>query len=318
MTAVEKLTTKQMAFFAANGFVELQSVVSDELNMRFLKAMHSSNRQERATPEQLTRLARLFADCDLPAVEAGTPILDAYPKESVLGDIVRLPRVRGAIESLVGPGSLVDHHFVHVLHGTEISKAAGRRQFAQHLHQDSTIDSRMAFDIQLFYFPHEVTAEMGGTRFVPGSHLRIVSESAIARYQNVLGQRHIVCPAGTIFFMHHGIWHGGGVNYTNLTRFLYKLRLNPTVRQLKLWDTHDMDLEEPKQRPIFFVKNRRDPTSVADILTRPLPWFEMDSGRIEFIQRIKFWRFLTGNESFDADYWVSRLECSPETLLIES
>lgn len=314
MTSIEKLTTKQMASFAANGFIELQAVVPDDLNARFLEAMHSSDREERVTPEELERLARLFADSDLPAVKAGTPILDAYPQGSVLGDIVRLPRVRGTIESLVGPGSLVDHHFVHILNGSEIVKATRGRQFAQHLHQDSTIDPRMAFDTQLFYFPHEVTPDAGGTRFIPGSHLRIVNESAIARYQNVLGQRHIVCPAGTIFFMHHGIWHGGGVNYTNLTRFLYKLRLNPTVRQQKLWDTTDMNVGETNQRPIFFVKKRHDSESVASILTRPLPWFEMDTGRIEYIQRIKFWRFLSDDDSFDADYWVSRLECSPEAL----
>ena len=147
-----------------------------------------------------------------------------------------------------GPGSLVDHHFVHVLHGTEVSKAAGRRQFAQHLHQDSTIDSRMAFDIQLFYFPHEVTAEMGGTRFVPGSHLRIVSESAIARYQNVLGQNHIVCPAGTIFFMHHGIWHGGR-ELPQPNAVSLQIETQSYGASAQLWDTHDMDLEETKKRP---------------------------------------------------------------------
>ena len=51
----------------------------------------------------------------------------------------------------------------------------------------------MAFDIQLFYFPQEVTEPMGGTRFLPGSHLRVVSEAAISRYQNIVGQQHVVC-----------------------------------------------------------------------------------------------------------------------------
>ena len=318
MKDIVKLTSTQMASFAANGFVEMESVVPHDLNEEFLDAMHCRERKESASQEELERLARLFGESDLPAVTAGTPILEAFASDNVLGKIVRLPRVQGAIESLVGSRSLVDHHFVHVLNGTEVVKATRGRQFSQHLHQDSTIDPRMAFDIQLFYFPHEVTREMGGTRFVPGSHLRIVSESAVARYQNVLGQRHIVCPAGTIFFMHHGIWHGGGVNYTNQTRLLYKLRLNPTVPQVRLWDTSDLTPEAVEPRPIFFVKKRGDPSSIASILTRPQPWFEMDTGRVEYIQRIKFWRFLSGDDKFDADYWVSRLECSPQALKLDS
>ena len=308
-----KLSTKQMAFFAANGFVELPEVVPDDLNSRFLRAIHASDRREDTEdPEKgFARYRNFQAKSELQAVPAGTPVMDGLEEGSVLGDIVRLPVVRGAIESLVGPGSLLDHHFVHLLPGPGAYK--GRMQLTQHLHQDSTIDPRLAaFDLQLFYFPHEVTAEMGGTRFVPGTHLRIVSESAVARYQNMLGQRHITCAAGTIFCMHHGIWHGGGINQTNLTRFLYKLRLNPTVPQVRLWDTSDLTDDDFQQDPIFFVKKARDPESVASLLTRGLPWFENDTGRIEYIRRIHFWRHLVGDQSFDADYWASRLECEPQ------
>ena len=40
---------------------------------------------------------------------------------------------------------------------------------------------------------------MGGTRYIPGSHFRMVNEFAIARYHN-RGQKHVVCPAGTVYF----------------------------------------------------------------------------------------------------------------------
>ena len=69
-------------------------------------------------------------------------------------------------------------------------------------------------DIQLFYFPTEVTKEMGGTRYHPGTHLRIVNEMAIAKYQNILGQKSIVCKPGTIGIFHSGLWHGAGVNFS--------------------------------------------------------------------------------------------------------
>jgi len=295
-----KLTTHDMATFASRGFVQLNAVVPESFNAQFL-----------------AELDRTFSTRDtdvgskMPAVAAGTEINDAFPPHETLGQIMRLPRIRGAIESLVGPHSLLDHHFVHVLPPASTIEATGRLANAQHLHQDSTIDIRKAFDVQLFYYPQEITEDMGGTRYLPGSHLRIVNEAAIARYQNVKGQQHVVCPAGTVFLMHHGIWHGGSINHSDRTRYLYKLRLNPTVPQVRLWNTSDLSEDDAVQRPIFFVRERQDPNSVQSILTRPEPWFEMDTGRIEFINRIHFWRRLLGDSTFDANYWVSRLECEP-------
>ena len=297
---MQKLTTLQMASFAANGFVRLDEVVPKHLNERFIQAFTRNRETDGGAKGEM-----------IPAVPPGTAVLDAYPQDSVLGQIMRLPIVQGAVESLVGPKSLVDHHFVHTLPGASFFKKHNRRQVSQGLHQDSTIDPRDSFDIQLFYYPQDVPREMGGTRFLPGSHLRIVSESAVSRYQNVVGQEHIVCKAGTMFCMHHGIWHGGGVNHTETTRFLYKLRLNPVIRQIKLWDTSDLDESNDQFRPIFFVTEQRRPNTIQEVLMRGQPWYEGDTGRIELIQRVRFFRRLLGDSSFDADYWVSRLECDP-------
>ena len=40
----------------------------------------------------------------------------------------------------------------------------------------------------------------------------------------------------------------------------------------------------------------------------PEPWFEQDTGRLEYVNRIKLWRHLSGDPHFDADWWMSRLE----------
>ena len=185
----------------------------------------------------------------------------------------------------------------------------------QHTHQDSTIDHRLAFDVQVMYFPHQVAPEMGGTRYVPGTHLRVVSEMAVARYRNIAGQEHVVCPAGTLIFAHHGLWHGDGRNRSDRVRFMFKIRLNPKVRQRRLWDTSDLTEADFAQRPIFHVKSPRDPDHIQSILTRPERWFENDTGRIEYINRIRFWRFLLGDDSFDADYWVTRIENEPQAVI---
>ena len=70
----------------------------------------------------------------------------------------------------------------------------------------------------------------------------------------------MVCRAGTLAVVHHGIWHCGRQNRTDRVRYMFKIRLNPTVRQLRLW------------------------------------------------------RFLTGDDNFDAHYWLTRLENMPENL----
>ena len=76
-------------------------------------------------------------------------------------------------------------------------------------------------------------------------------------------------------------------------RYMFKLRLNPTVRQLKLWNTDDLD----------------DP-EIPGLLSANHSWYGNEV-RLEVVNRIKFWRFLIGDETFDVSYWLSRLENEP-------
>jgi hypothetical protein len=300
------LTTRDMATFAARGFLRLDGVVPDSLNGRFLEqVLHLPASEVRSIREHYGRVMKGSA---IPRVGAGTPLAAAYPPGSPLAQLFEVPAVRGAVASLVGPDPLFDHHFLHVTYPPEFYRAQGSEPVSQPYHQDSTIDPRRAFDIQLMYFPHEVTPEMGGTRFLPGSHLRIVSEAAVARYQNVRGQQHVVCPAGTVLILHHGIWHGGGVNRSDRLRYMFKIRLAPQRPQVRLWDCVDLDDEPAPQRAIFWTGGAAGDDGVTAILTRPEPWFENDTGRLEFINRIRLWRYLTGDPNYDADFWLTRLE----------
>jgi hypothetical protein len=296
----KRLTTTQMAHFAASGYLRFDGIVPDALNRAFLDEVgHSDD-----VTDVLSHYASIMGSSAIPIVPAGTPLADAYPGDSALHRILALPGIAGAIESLVGSGPVVDHHFLHITFPPHLT---GKAMPSQHTHQDSTIDPRRAFDVQIMYFPHDVTAEMGGTRFVPGTHLRIVSEAAIARYQNIAGQQHMVCPAGSVLIMHHGVWHGGGANRSDALRYMFKIRLCPTERQCRLWDTSDLDADH-RQREIFWLGGPRDPEHLHTILTEPEPWHEADTGRLEYLNRIRFWRYLTGDDDFDADYWLTRVE----------
>ena len=238
---------------------------------------------------------------------AGTPLSGTYPQGSAIERLLNLPLVAGAIRSLVGEAPVFDHHFLHVTFPPAYHE--GGESVSQHTHQDSTIDPRQAFDLQIMYYPHKVTRPMGGTRFVPGTHLRKVSEVALGRYQNIRGQQHMVCEAGTLLFLHSGIWHGGGVNLSDETRTMFKVRINPSKTQVRQFDLETLK-PQTEQRPIFYLKGPLPP-SVEQTLMTPEPWFEQDTGRLEFVNRIQLWRYLTDDPTYDADYWMTRLENSP-------
>lgn len=264
-TTRQLLDSGQVARFVTHGFLRLDGVVSPEMNAEALG---------------------VFA-AGLPAVPYGTPLSVAFPAGSFARRLVELPAIAGALDSLVGPEPTVDHHFVHTRQPREGS--------AQALHADALIDLRFdAFDVQVMYFPQDVTENMGGTLLVPGSHLRRTNESDTGRYQNLLGQVRLVCPAGTVLVLHHGIWHGGRRNDSDTVRHMYKIRLNPTVPQVRLWDTADL----------------ADP-AVHEELRRRFPWYEEASGRLEIHNRIRVWRALTADPEFDVDHWATRISNRP-------
>ncbi len=305
MNSPPLLTAEAMASFTARGFLRFDAVVPEAINQAFLKEMGDI-----APPAPGQRMMRTYGEmlarAGVPEAAAGTLLDRVYAPGTALSDLLQVPVVAGAIRSLAGPDPVFDHHFLHVTFPPAYHEAAGQENLPQHNHQDSTIDPRTAFDIQIMYYPHAVTREMGGTRFLPGSHLRKVSEAAIARYQNIRGQQHMVCPAGTVLIVHSGIWHGGGLNLSDQTRTMFKIRINPGKSQTAQFDLSTL-VPQAHQRPIFYVKGPQ-PHSVEAILMTPEPWHENDTGRLEFVNRIKLWRYITGDDAYDADYWMTRLE----------
>ncbi len=279
------LTTAQMAEFVARGFLRFDELVPEAINRDVMAAFDAGG---------------------IDAAPAGTPLSHCYPQPSPIGAMLRIPKIQGIIHSLVGPDPLFDHHAIHVRQPNE-GKAQG-------MHGDSIIDMRMHFDIQLMYFPHDVPLEMGGTLLVPGSQYRRINEADIARYQNFAGQVPMVCKAGSLLALHHGIWHCGRQNKTDRKRYMYKIRLNPVVRQYRLWNTDDLAAMTGGQKRIFTAEQNAA-EDVQTILGRGEPWYEDGGGRLEIVNRVKMWRFLSGDENFDVHYWLTRLENMPETRL---
>lgn len=295
MDALPLLSTDQMASFVARGFLRLDAVVPDDVNAQALEELPKLFRSW--LDEFRGASAHATDDDEAPLPRSGTVLADAYPADSAFGRMVRVPAVAGAIASLVGPDPVVDHHFVHI-------KTAGDLN-AQGLHMDAIIDEGPGFDIQLFWFPHDVAPREGGTRFVPGSHLRRVHMDDISRYHHLAGEEYFSGDAGTVVIFHQGLWHAGAPNHGTRHRVMGKLRLNPTVPQVRLWDTSDLD---ERNRADDHLWARMDPGQVAAELRRNEAWYEPSAQRLEIVQRAKLWRYLTGDPAFDVDWYLTRTE----------
>ena len=288
------LTTSQVAEFAAKGCLRFDGLIGSDLNQEFLDLF----------AEDIGSDDR-YVNRVIPNCKPGTYVSQAFPQDHPLSKILAQPVVAGTLKSLMGTNPIFDHHHVHM--------TFPNRSRVQTNHQDSTIDLRSKnFDIQMIYFPHEVNNKMGGTRYIPGTHLRTVHESQIARYQNIRGQIRVTCPAGTIIFFHHGIWHGGGKNTSDVPRIMYKLRLQPSGSQSLQWDTSDLTEERIKswQRPIFHAFGKREEDDVPSKLMSHEPWFD-NTSRLEYMNRIRFWRTLLNDAELDIDYWLTRVENEP-------
>lgn len=296
MDSLPLLTTDQMASFVARGFLRFDAVVPDEVNRqaldelpRLFRSWLDEFRGVSGGPEPVAGVEEL--------PRSGTALADAYRPDSAFGRMVRVPVIAGAIASLVGRAPVVDHHFVHI-------KQAGDLH-AQGLHCDAIIDEGVAFDIQLFWFPHDVAPREGGTRFVPGSHLRRVNMDDVARYQHLAGEQYFAGDAGTVVIFHQGLWHAGAPNHGSRDRIMGKLRLNPTEPQVRLWDTSDLDARNRADDHMFA---RMEPGTVAGELRRSEPWYEPSVNRLETVQRAELWRYLTGDAGFDVDWYLTRTE----------
>ncbi len=297
-----RLTTREMAQFVVNGYLRFDALVPESINRRVideLSQIYPVKLRNAIDSVGLGSSRPQEVDNEVYYPESLTPLSECYPEPSVIGEMLRLPQVQGIISSLVGSDPMFDHDFVHYI--------AGNTEKGQHLHVDAVIDDHHpSFDIQLFYFPTEVKPGAGGTRFVPGTHLRHTRAEGVARYQHILGEQQYSGAAGTILIFHQALWHAGQPNPSSDDRWMYKIRLNPRVPQVRLWNLDDFEAMQNDARDHTFAHIRRD--SVAQELRKMLPWQQGHEVRYEQMERAWLWRYLSGDDSFDVDFYRTRIE----------
>jgi hypothetical protein len=215
------LTDSEVLAFCRDGYMMLESVVPDEVNRRTLE----------------------FVDESL-ELEPSAILQEDWFRENVILN----PRAAGAIRSLLG----AEFHL-------PILMSNHRRNEKSEFPHDWHVDGNYQYDytlrhLQVFYYPQDVTASMGPTEILPGSHFYRSQLRFMAQYDRIDSAVKTVAPAGSIFITIYEIWHRKGYSQRKQLRNLLKYfywRTTPPVRDWIHEDDFDFsraDYEGPEKR----------------------------------------------------------------------
>ena len=184
------LNDAQMQEFIVNGYVTVHA--------GFPPAFHESAR----------------AQADSIFATEGNPGNDIFPGIPELADLFAHPAVTGALTSILGPGyAMHPHRHCHL---------TPPRRRAQRQHQDSYEDDRnvrhhRARWAMAFYYPQDVSPEIGPTAVLPAS------QYYISRHQAETQAEALLCgDAGTVTIVHYDLWHRATANFSDRNRYMMK------------------------------------------------------------------------------------------------
>jgi len=181
----------------------------------------------------------------------GDGILDAVPK---LYDVYRHLQVAGALASLLGDDyQMHSHRHCHMnFPGTH----------SQSWHQDSTNQRHHQVRMVLaMYYPQDVTADMGPTVLLPGSHFRNAPTDRMATYANLRDQVVLTVKAGTVAIVHYDAWHAASANISEKTRYMLKFLFHRTSEPTAPGWNHT---EEGAARAMEHIRDRPVCNSQSD------------------------------------------------------
>lgn len=199
------LSAEQVRQFIADGYLVLKPDLPSELHECIRRRLDESIPDRTSNP--------------------GNNILPLVPEmRHVLGS----PEVRGALQSLLGPGYLQNpHRFCHVEEpskdpGCDRSNIEWRAKLSSNCHQDSyTPLARPRHHhlryARVMYYPQDTPKAIGPTHVIPGTHLNsILSDVERARPLPIMGE------AGTVSLTHFDLGHAAGINLSGQRRFMVK------------------------------------------------------------------------------------------------
>ncbi|MEM7031961.1 MAG: HEAT repeat domain-containing protein [Chloroflexota bacterium] len=146
--------------------------------------------------------------------ESGNPGNDILPKVRGVAQVFDHPLVVGALSTILGPDYVMHpHRHCHLnMPGTS----------AQTSHQDSYEDDENVRQhrtrwAMAFYYPQDVTSNMGPTGLQPGTQYFYQKETTQDMPEVALSG-----PAGTVTIVHYDVWHRAMKNDSDKKRYMMK------------------------------------------------------------------------------------------------
>ena len=199
-----KLTDEQMRDFIVNGYVKVKT--------DFPASFHENIRQQVDT---------MFEETG----NLGNNLLPAIPE---IQEVFDNPVVHGAMQGVLGSEYVMHpHRYCHFnQQGSE----------GQNFHKDSyagdeQIRRHRCRWTMAFYYPQDVTEDMGPTAVLPGSQYYETGESAHQQPEVALCGE-----AGTVTIVHYDLWHRAMPNQSDKKRYMMKfLFIRLDEPQTPLW-----------------------------------------------------------------------------------
>ena len=190
MSAPILLTDSQVQAYLTNGYITVQTAHSPAVHQNIYRQIET-----------------LFAT-------EGNPGNDILPKVPDLYQILRDPAVDGALQSLLGPSYLIHPHR-HCHHNLSGSEGQGMHQDSYE--NDQNVRHHRTRWTMAFYYPQDVSLDMGPTAILPATQYYNSSKQAHEREELPLcGQ------AGTVTIVHYDLWHRAMPNASDRDRFMVK------------------------------------------------------------------------------------------------
>ncbi|NKB67314.1 MAG: phytanoyl-CoA dioxygenase [Candidatus Latescibacteria bacterium] len=185
-------------------------LLDDESMWRFIEDGHISFQLD-ASPS-LHR--EVYRQVDQVFNAEGNPGNDILAKAPALQQIFNHPQMQGVLSSLLGPE--------YIMHPHRHCHLNPPHSPGQGTHQDSYEDDQNMRHhrtrwLMVFYYPQDVSADMGPTAITPGTHFFTTSEGASQRTETPLRGA-----AGSVTVVQYDLWHRATVNDSEHKRYMLK------------------------------------------------------------------------------------------------
>lgn len=189
-TNAVQLTGQEMQDFIINGYVKVKT--------DFPPSFHE---------DIYNKLEQMFAQTG----NLGNNVLPLIPEIQAVFDH---PIVHGAMQGVLGPNYVMHPH--RYCHYNQVG-SEGQVFHKDTYEGDEQVRRHRCRWTMAFYYPQDVTADMGPTAVLPGSQYYDTDESAHAQPELALCGE-----AGTVTIVHYDIWHRAMPNQSHKERYMLK------------------------------------------------------------------------------------------------